>query len=172
LNLNSCTLTGSSSDSGVITFYGGTLTITDSSVDKKGKITTNVTIDSKNFGTINVNCGSLIVDSGAVENQSKKLDVHTIAVSSGSVTINGGNLSRSNHYVGDYTIYNAGGTVYVNGGTVSGVSSYAIYNTSGTVNINGGEVTSNNSTVFNSGTVNVTGGEVRCEKKRILHICN
>ncbi len=156
IDLNGYTLT-SDSIYGVIALSSGMLTIADSSVDKNGKITS--ATGNSDIGTINVNGGSLVVDSGTVENLYTGMFVHTIAVTAGNVTVNGGKVERINS---SYSIYNTGsGTIRVNGGVVSG-GTCAIYNTSGTVNVTGGEVSNEYYPIYNEGTVNVTGGTVKC----------
>ncbi len=160
IDLNGYTLT-SSSDRGVFEVNSGTLTIADSSVDKAGKITSTKGYES--FGTINVNGGNLVVDSGMVENRNTDSSVHTIAVSAGNVTVNGGNVERNNESGSGHSIYNSGsGTIRANGGVVSG-GYIENYNTNGTVTVTGGEVSNdNNFAIYSTGTVNVTGGTVKC----------
>ena len=163
IDLNGYTLNGSS-DRGVFEVSSGTLTLADRSAGGNGKITSSVA-GNTDIGTINVNGGSLVVDSGTVENLYTATSyMHTIAVTAGNVTVNGGKVERINEsgFGSPDSIHNTGsGTISVNGGVVSG-GRQAIYSTNGTVNVTGGEVSSDSSqTIYNTGTVNVTGGKVK-----------
>lgn len=119
----------------------GTLTIRDSASGEGGKVT-----GTKRYyqsGMIYLNGGSLVVESGTVENTGINGNENAIYVSSGSVTVKGGVVKSVSD--ASYSIYNAGsGSVMVTGGTVqndNGPNSHTIRSGgTGSVIISGGTV--------------------------------
>lgn len=157
----------------------GTLSIKDSLIDGGGKITgTKRVAGSDVSGMIFLNGGSLVVESGIVENTGTTGNENAIYVSSGSVTVNGG-VVRS---VSDasYSIYNAGsGNVIVTGGTVqndNGANSHAIRSGgTGSVIVSGGIVMGVKGFAIgqiSSGDVIVSGGRVEGKRIAISNTAN
>ena len=133
LDLNGCTL--SSGDTTVVNHNGsGTLTITDSSDSKDGK----VTITTPSAGSTAISLGS----------------------ASGSLVIDGSRISLND---GAAIINQTSGVVNVSAGTVESLSGYAIVNRgAGSVNVSGGTLSGGSGGIMSlaAGTVCVSGGIV------------
>ena len=156
LDLNGYVISKSSLGTAISHSGSGTLTITDSSSEKSGKITadksaivfveagcsgrlvvTGGTVNSTGDGrsAIYNDSGSaeVIIAGGAVTGANVAIDNH----STGSVSVSGGSVTGAK-----YGISNNGGSVSVSGGSVTTAGFAAIYNQSGSVSLSGGSVTS------------------------------
>lgn len=156
LDLNGYVISKSSLGTAISHSGSGTLTITDSSSEKSGKITadksaivfveagcsgrlvvTGGTVNSTGDGrsAIYNDSGSaeVIIAGGAVTGANVAIDNH----STGSVSVSGGSVTGVK-----YGISNNGGSVSVSGGSVTTAGFAAIYNQSGSVSLSGGSVTS------------------------------
>ena len=138
----------------------GTLKITDSSVEKTGKISSISGTGIQNTGTLEM-LGGTISDTGyAIENagtltfDGATLSNNTYGIynSGGNATIKSGTISSNT-----YGVYNNSGTTTVDGGTISS-NTYGIYIANGTVDVNSGDISSNDYGAYNSnGTLNIYG---------------
>lgn len=168
LDLNGKTLSGVSSEAkaSAVISNKGTLTIQDSSENKDGKITSQalqpdkVAIPGYANNTI-TNTGTLVVNSGTIENTTEKggacyaID-SAWSTSPVSVTVNGGKVVCDNNIAIRQAVWtNAGYNVEINGGEVIGVRAVWIHlpgskNELKTANltVNGGTLTSSDETYY------------------------
>ncbi|WP_457945454.1 InlB B-repeat-containing protein [Caproiciproducens sp. LBM24188] len=138
----------------------GILTITDSSSEKTGKIT------SKKWAIqLSSSDGSLVVTGGTVHSEESVSSFTPAAIynySSGSVSIEGGTVTS----VGA-AIYNNSGRVSVSGGKVTGdqygINNFSSYSSPDSVSVSGGEVSGAWGAISDSsssGKISVSGGKV------------
>lgn len=133
----------------------GTLTITDTSDEKKGKIKTLTTGYQKH--TI-YNEGTITVENGQVYCPSDNYS-HAIYNQNGTVTVNGGTLYGESVALGGY------GYMTINGGYLYGKSNTLepTSNWYGNMTINGGEIESPGNCIYNGGlTTIVNDGNFEC----------
>ena len=125
----------------------GTLKIVDTSVEKSGKISSDIGIAISNTGTMTLESGG-ISDSGyGIQN-------------TGTLNITGGNITNNT-----YGIYNTEtGTTTITGGNITS-NTYGVYNYDGIISISGTGITSNDYGIYNAGgTTNVKeGAEVQSD---------
>lgn len=128
---------------GVITLYGGNLTVTDTSAAKTGQIVSDQPKAAN--AALAVRGGNLTVDGGTFSNLCAQ--TYAIIEKSGSLTINGGTFESENSY--NTCIYSDGGSLTVNGGTICG--DLYIDNTEGDREISFNRCTFENGTVDHRG---------------------
>ena len=148
LDLNGWTLSGG--DTAAINQNGsGTLTITDSSESKNGKVTITAPSDGSTAISLGSGSGSLVIDGSRI---SVSNGAAIINQTSGVVNVSAGTVESNL-----YSIVNRGaGSVNVSGGTVSGGDGGIVSLASGTVSVTGGIVSAS------------TGWGVYCSSGKII----
>jgi|GEM_PF-620275 len=114
LDLNGKVLDGKLGGNTTITHAGsGTLTVTDTSEDGNGRITSQYAGNST--GTIFLNGGSLVVEKGKVESTCSLYPIAIRNAGSGSISVSGGTVEAP--YIGIYN--DSTSTLTISGGTVN-----------------------------------------------------
>ena len=160
-------------ENGCVIQNEGTLTVTDTSAAKKGKIiggnNSNYNNDKNIYGGGVNNCGTFYMTGGTIfGNTASSCGGGVYNYSLGTFTMNGGAVSGNtagNSGGGVYSIY---GTFTMNSGTISGntaSSGGGVYNSDGTFTMNSGTISGNTASggggVYNcDGTFTMNGGAI------------
>lgn len=166
LDLNNCALKGTSASGTIEKNGGGTLTVTDTSAAKSGKITNESTLVAN---TIRMGSGgsSLEVTGGTVENTNSGFAVYQS--SGGTARISGGTVSNT----GTGSAIGSEGVLEVSGSSVVTARNAAAIkgSFSGSITVGGAAevISANTSTDYNGGTIrldhsislNITGGTIQ-----------
>ena len=142
-------LTEAPANTSALITNNGTLTITDSSVNKTGKISYASTVFTTGYSTSTIiNNGILTVEAGTIENASAATgQAAAYAIDTyNTLTVNGGTLIAERQTIRQAQFGNYDNTVTINGGNIGNESSYAglqlhVFNN-----------TKNTTTVINNGT--------------------
>lgn len=166
LDLNNCVLKGTSASATIEKNGGGTLTVTDTSAAKSGKIT-NESTSGANTIRMGIGGSSLEVTGGTVENSSGGTAVYQS--SGGTARISGGTVSNT----GTGSAIGSEGVLEVSGSSVvTAQNAPAIKGSiSGSITVGGAAevISANTSTDYNGGTIrldhsiplNITGGTIQ-----------
>lgn len=150
LDLNGKTLNGGTGTTKAALTNYGTITITDSSTTKAGTIKRDdMGIEGETSYYVIRNRGTMIIESGNVNNNSGYKQASSTGSMNGSSLICNGDCDE-------------GGTLTINGGTFTQNNFIAIKNGAlGVLHVTGGKITSNHSAIQNWFKADITGGEIK-----------
>ena len=150
LDLNGKTLNGGTGTAKAALTNYGTITITDSSTTKAGTIKRDdMGIEGETSYYVIRNRGTMIIESGNVNNNSGYKQASSIGSMNGSSLICNGDCDE-------------GGTLTIKGGTFTQNNFIAIKNGAlGVLNVSGGTISSDHSAIQNWFKADITGGEIK-----------